>query len=170
MGKRQDNLLAKIAALVSESSGEEVSTEAVKDMRSLYTEEEAMLEAQSVESYYHWRKHLVREKGESDRAWEARQRIWQYKTCSECKNRFAYAYHYDGVKYCSLDCMVSGLKKLGIQFHPGRPMQKRYGYQKPSVVPSAALEAVESLLSAPSDYDEFEPSDDELSHPIHQQQ
>lgn len=144
-GKREENMLAKIANLL----GKEV--EEVKEARALYTEEEAILEAQSVLNFYEWRKRLVREKGETDRIWEARQRVWTYKECAGCKEPFAYSYHYDGVKYCSLDCLQAGLKEIGLKVTYGQPLMKRWGLRYPGIVPSSALKCVESALAASSE-------------------
>lgn len=144
MKKREENLLAKIANLL----GKEV--EEVKEARALYTEEEAALEAQSVLNFYEWRRRLVREKGETDRVWEARQRVWQYKICKGCEEQFAYSYHYDGVAYCSLDCLQVALKKIGLKVTYGQPLMKRWGLRYPGIVPSSALKSVESVLAASS--------------------
>jgi hypothetical protein len=144
MKKREENLLAKIANLL----GKEV--EEVKEARALYTEEEAALEAQSVLNFYEWRKRLVRDPKETDRVWEARQRVWQYKTCKGCEETFAYSYHYDGVAYCSLDCLQVALKKVGLQVTYGQPLMKRWGLRYPGIVPSSALKSVESALAASS--------------------
>ena len=145
MGKRQDNMLAKIASLLDKP------VEEIKEARALYTEEEAALEAQSVLNYYHWRKRLVREKGESDRVWEARNRVWQYKTCEGCNQKFAYSYHYDGVKYCSLDCLQVALKEIGLQVTYGKPLMKRWGLTYPGIVPSSALAILESSFESSAD-------------------
>jgi hypothetical protein len=158
MKKREENLLAKIANLL----GKEV--EEVKEARALYTEEEAILEAQSVLNYYEWRKRLVREKGETDRVWEARQRVWQYKQCDGCKEPFSYSYHYDGVKYCSLDCLQVGLKEIGLSVTYGQPLMKRWGLRYPGIVPSSAMKAVESALAASS---EVQHENVSTFHPTH---
>ena len=150
MPKREENLLLKIANLL------EKPVEEIKEVKGLYTEEEAILEAQSVLNFYDWRRNLARDPKETDRQYEARLRVWQYKECEECHGRFAYSYHYDGVKFCSLDCLQSALKKLGIQFHPGRPLNLRWGYRYPGIVPSSALSAIE-LASETSDDGPSEP-------------
>lgn len=144
MKKREENLLAKIANLL------EKPVEEIKEARALYTEEEAALEAQSVLNYFEWRRRLVREKGETDRVWEARQRVWQYKECKGCKEQFAYSYHYDGVAYCSLDCLQVALKEIGLSVTYGQPLMKRWGLRYPGIVPSSALKSVESALAASS--------------------
>jgi hypothetical protein len=144
-GKRQENLLAKIANLL------EKPVEEIKEARAIYTEEEAALEAQSVLNYYEWRRRLIREKGEPDRVWEARNRVWQYKTCKGCNEKFAYSYHYDGVAYCSLDCLQVALKEIGLKVTYGQPLMKRWGLRYPGIVPSTALKLVESAFSASSE-------------------
>lgn len=141
MGKRDDNLLSKIANLLGKP------VEEVKEAKAVYTEEEQMFEAQSVLNYFTWRKSLTKEHKETDAQFEKRQRVWQYKTCAECEGRFAYSLHYDGVKFCSLDCLKSALKKQGVEFHPYRPLHQRYGYsQRPGIVPAPAVEVVDSVL------------------------
>lgn len=137
-GKNQEKLLSKIAALL------EKPVEEIKEARSIYTEEEQVLEAQSVLNFYEWRRTLIRQKGESDRIWEARQRVWKYKICTGCDARFAYSYHYDGVKYCSLDCLKKELRAIGLELSVGRPLNLRWGHRYPGIVPSSALLAIES--------------------------
>lgn len=145
MKKREENLLAKIANLL----GKDV--EEVKEAKAVYTEEEQLYEAQSVLNYFQWRKSLIRGLKETDAQWEARNRVWKYRICANCNEQFAYSLHYDGVKFCSLECLKAELKKQGIEFDPYRPLSKRYGFhQRPGVVPSTALKAVESALAASS--------------------
>ncbi len=146
MKKREENLLSKIANLLNKD------LEEIKEAKSVYTEEEQMYEAQSVLNYFTWRKSLIRGHKESDAQWEARLRVWKYKICDECDGKFAYSLHYDGVKFCSLDCLKEALKKQGLTFDPYRPLQKRYGYhQRPGLVPASALTAIESVYAASSD-------------------
>lgn len=155
-GKREENMLAKIANLLAKP------VEEIKEARAIYTEEEAALEAQSVLNYYEWRRRLIREKGETDRVWEARNKVWQYKTCKGCNEKFAYSYHYDGVAYCSLDCLQVALKEIGLAVTYGQPLMKRWGLRYPGIVPSSALKSLESVFSASSEQqDGFDMS----SHP-----
>lgn len=157
MGKREENLLGKIAALLNKPVDE------VKEAKAVYTEEEQLYEAQSVLNYFQWRKRLIRERNEPDRIWEARLKVWQYKICDGCKEKFAYSLHYDGVKFCSLDCLRAALKEQGIEFNPYRPLFKRYGFhQRPGIVPSSALKSLEYALSASSSET---PASDESSLP-----
>lgn len=144
MGKREDNLMAQIAAVL------EKPVEEIKELKRLYTEEEAILESQSILNYYNWRKKLVREKGETDRVWEARQQAWRYKICEGCKLEFAYSYVYDGIQYCSLDCLRVGLQNIGLTFSYGRPLNLRWGYRYPGIVPSSALSLVQPLAESAS--------------------
>jgi hypothetical protein len=140
VGKREENLLAKIAQFLNKD------VEEVKEIKAVYTEEEAILEAQSVSNYFHWRKRLQKGPKETDEQFARRQKMWQYKDCKECDGRFAYSYHYDGVKFCSLDCLKSNLAKMGITYHPNRPPEQRWGFTRPGIVPSSALAAIESAL------------------------
>lgn len=146
-GKKQkeDKLLAQIAEVL------EKPIEEVKQLKSLYTPEEAILEGQSVLNYYNWRKGLQRNKGESEADWITRQRAWQYKICKGCGAEFAYSYHYDGVENCSLECLQTSLRRIGIEFHPGRPLQLRWGYTYPMVIPSSALKVLQPLLELSPD-------------------
>ncbi len=98
-------------------------------------------------NFYEWRKSLVKGLKETDAQFEKRQQVWKYKICEGCKGRFAYSYHYDGVQYCSLDCLKAGLKKIGVELTPYRPLNLRWGYRYPGIVPSTALESVESALA-----------------------
>ena len=150
-------MLAKIAALLQKD------VEEVKEAKAVYTEEEQMYEAQSVLNFFAWRKTLIRGLKETDAQWEARNRVWKYRICANCNEQFAYSLHYDGVKFCSLECLKAELKKQGIEFDPYRPLAKRYGYQqRPGIVPPSALKSVEVALSASS----LEPSENALSsHP-----
>lgn len=143
--KREENLLGKIAALLNKP------VEEIKEAKAVYTEEEQMYEAQSVLNYFAWRRSLVRGPKETDAQWDARNRVWQYKECEECNGTFAYSLSYDGVKFCSLDCLKAALKKQGVEFHPYRPLHLRYGYsQRPGTVPAPVVEFADSLLAASS--------------------
>lgn len=139
MGKRDEKMLAKIAALLGKDVDE------VKEQQALYTEEEAILEAQSVLNYYEWRRELTKGAKETDAQFEQRCRVWRYKICEGCNLKFAYSYHYDGVKFCSLDCLQVGLERIGLRVTYGQPLMKRWGLRYPGLVPSSALQALESL-------------------------
>jgi hypothetical protein len=143
VAKREDNLMAKIAAML------EKPVEEIQEAKALYTEEEAILEAQSVLNYYEWRLGLVQGPKETDAQFDRRCHVWRYKACESCKERFAYSYHYDGVKFCSLDCLKVALNKIGIQITYNQPLRKRWGLRYPGIVPSTALSSVESLPELP---------------------
>jgi hypothetical protein len=157
--KRQENLLAKIAALTNKP------VEEIKQAQALYTEEEAALEAMSVLNYYNWRKDLVRQKDEPERIWEARQKQWRYKICEGCKAEFAYSYHYDGVKFCSLDCLQIALRKIGLEVTYGRSLMKRWGLTYPGIVPSSALQSVKLLLPSSDEAEAGHDVPSQSSHP-----
>lgn len=161
MKKREENLLAKIANLL----GKDV--EEVKEAKAVYTEEEQMYEAMSVYNFFEWRKSLVRGLKETDAQWEARNRVWKYRICAECTGKFAYSLHYDGVKFCSLECLKEALKKQGLTFNPYRPLSKRYGFhQRPGIVPASALLSVESALAASSLEQPENASSDHPTRPV----
>lgn len=143
--KKEDKLLAQIAEIL------EKPVEEVKQLKSVYTPEESMLEGQSVLNYYHWRKGLQRKKGESETSWITRQRTWQYKICKGCGAEFAYSYHYDGVENCSLECLQTSLRRIGIEFHPGRSLDLRWGFTYPGIVPASALKVLRPLTEALTD-------------------
>lgn len=147
-GKKQkeEKLLAQIAEVLEKPLDE------VKQLKSLYTPEEIILEGQSVLNYYRWRKSIRRNKGESEADWITRYRAWQYKICEGCGAEFAYSYHYDGVSNCSLECLQTSLRRLGIEFHPGRSLDLRWGFTYPGIVPASALKVLQPL---------FEPVPDE---------
>lgn len=110
---------------------------------SLYTEEEKILEGQSVINYYTWRKDLERLKSEDEDAYKARYDEWRYKTCQGCNDIFAYNYLYDCVSFCSLDCLNTGLRKIGLKVHYGRPLIQRWGYHVPAVVPAPVVKLIQ---------------------------
>lgn len=141
-GKRKENLLGKIAALL-EKDLDEVKQAAEQT----YTEEEQIYEMQSVLNYYRWRKSPERKQGETKDEYEARLTAWKTKTCEGCQELFAYSYAYNGVKYCSLDCLKKALEDIGLTFTYGRPLNLRWGYRYPGVIPSTALKSVEALIA-----------------------
>jgi len=143
--KKEEKLLAQIAAILDKP------VEEVKQLKSLYTPEEVALEGQSVLNYYHWRKGLQRRKGESEAEWNSRQKAWQYKICAGCGSEFAYSYHYDGIENCSLECLQASLRRIGIEMHPGRSPELRWGFTYPGIVPASALEVLRPLTEASLD-------------------
>src|SRR5688500_1413343 len=72
--------------------------------------EELMREAQSVINYFDM-------KGEQ----------FKHIECRQCGFLFAYSYHYDGVKYCSISCIKRALRERGLNWDPSVPVEQRYG-------------------------------------------
>lgn len=155
-GKRYESLMEKIAKQLNQDVNE------VKELAKpdLYTVEDKMLQGQSIINYY---RSVVAAKeptqGASESkldfqkrlsAWHAARNEWRYRECEGCNLRFAYAYHYEGVKYCTLECLETGLRKIGIEVTPGKPPEKRWGLIHPAVVPASALTALQSLSSSDS--------------------
>lgn len=154
--KKFDSLLADIARLqgttvenLKEASG----------LNSSYSNEEAMYEAQAAFNFFTYRIAPVMEKGEVPAAFDQRYHAWRFKTCEECKERFAYVFHYDGVKFCSLDCLTKALAKIGIKFSKHQDIKKRWGLTShPAIVSATALQAFAELYGHDASV-AFEPSD-----------
>lgn len=170
MGKRQENLLAKIAAQL----GKDV--EEIKEVAApLYTQEARVLQKQAIYNFFKARvkpeKIMVTVNGkkrvETDKEFEERQREWRFKECEECNGKFAYAYSYDGVKFCSLECLDAALKKIGLQVTPNRDPKMRWGNSHPAIVPASVVQELSDAFPARANT-----SDDPfpIVHPIHQQE
>src|SRR5678816_4767811 len=80
-----------------------------KPKTKLETDEELILEAQAVLTYY-------RERGTT----------FITEICRSCKLKFAYSYSYTGVKYCSIECIHQALQKIGLSWTMGRELSLRY--------------------------------------------
>jgi hypothetical protein len=143
MGKRQENLLAKIAAQLGKP------VEEIKEVAApLYTDEARVLIAQSVYNFFTARVRPERKVKESDSAFEARYREWNFKICRHCQGEFAYAYAYDGVAFCSLECVEADLReKTGLDLTKGREPKMRWGIRHPAIVPAPVLTELRSSFS-----------------------
>lgn len=150
--KDMNKLLADIAKVTN------TDLETIKEAHeasTLYSHEESVYEAQSVIGYYLSRvapKPPEKKPGESQvdfnkrkREYEANYNAWRIKVCKGCNQEFAYAFGYDGVSYCSLDCLDSELRKIGLRVTRGRDLKKRWGVAHPAIVPSSALAALHDL-------------------------
>lgn len=147
-----EKLLAKIAK-VTNTDAEELKEK--QEQGNLYSYEESLFEAQSVINYYKARiarRPPTRKQGESLLAFTQRQldyekatNEWKVRVCEGCHNEFVYAYTYEGVKYCSLDCLDAELKKIGLQVTRGRDLLKRWGYFHPAIVPSSAYAILKKM-------------------------
>lgn len=147
-----NKLLAKIAAVTQSDVGE---LKEKHEQGNLYSHEEQVFESQSVINFYRAviaRRPPEKKQGESQLSfisrmneYEKARNEWRIRTCEGCNNTFAYAYSYEGVKFCSLDCMDAELRKIGLQVTRGRDLRKRWGLYHPAIVPSSALEELKRL-------------------------
>lgn len=102
------------------------------------TTEELMREAQSVINYFDM-------KGEQ----------FKHIECRQCGYLFAYSYHYDGVKYCSITCAKRALQARGLSWNPSVPVEERYGpVAVPAVVPASALKTLQQVLKTDTQEDQ----------------
>lgn len=136
MGKRDDKLFAKIAELLGRDTDE---IKKVSASANLYSQEEDIYEAASVWNFYKTRVALERRTKETDLEFQTRYNAWKFKTCKGCDQEFVYSYSYDGVAFCSLDCLDADLRKIGLQVTRGRDLKLRWGRYYPAIVPSPAL-------------------------------
>lgn len=147
MTKKQKEKFEEILRKQAEAAG--VSEEELKQsfgIDTLYSQEEQVYEAQAVLNFFRHRIAPQMEKGETEQKFDARYNEWRFKKCEGCKERFAYAFHYDGVKYCSLDCLETALAEVGIKLTRNRPLELRWGRTAyPAIVSSSALKILESL-------------------------
>lgn len=138
----QEKLLAKIAAAVGKDL-EEVKEKAAKG--SLYSYEEQVYESQAVYNYFTSRVQPRQGPKEKDADFEKRYNEWRFRTCEECNQEFAYAYSYEGVKFCSLDCLDAALRKIGLKVTRGRDVKRRWNpLYHPAIVPSSAFAILKS--------------------------
>jgi hypothetical protein len=84
---------------------------------------------------------------ETDAEFEARYREWNFKTCKHCKLEFAYAYTYDGVAYCSLECVDASLAEIGLQVTRNRDPKMRWGNYHPAIVSASSLAELRDVYS-----------------------
>lgn len=93
----------------------------------LEDQEALMWQAQSVLNYF-----------------KSRGQGFKERPCKWCGCVFAYAYSFEGVGYCSIQCASRALQEIGIQWQPGKPLSERWGQYVPAVVPSQVLEILEA--------------------------
>jgi len=94
----------------------------------LETSEESLQEGQAVINYF-----------------EKNGKGFVHAVCDTCKQDFAYAWNYSGIKSCSVECMSNKLESLGLKWRPERPQFLRWGHTVPAVVSSNALKAIRDL-------------------------
>lgn len=153
VGRRinQEKLLAKIAKITGADIKE------LEQVKTLYSFDESVLEAQSVINFYRTRVQPManKDQGSNETKLEYAKRVsdynkafdeWRFRTCKNCNLTFAYAYNYEGVKFCSLDCLDSELRKIGLRVTYGRDLKKRWGRYYPAIIPSNVLEIFEENI------------------------
>jgi hypothetical protein len=147
--KTDQNKLAKILAGLAKFNGTEVTPEEIQEqIKPLYSQESQMYIGQAILNFFAARIQPRLEKGESETAFDKRYREWRIKNCKLCKEEFAYAWSFDGVSYCSHECLEASLKEIGITMQRDRDLKLRYGpYSHPAIVPSAALAVLKDQYS-----------------------
>lgn len=95
------------------------------------TAQDRMLEAQSVLNYF-----------------TVNDGKWKTIKCATCGLMFSYRWNVDGIKQCSVECMAEALKKIGLEWNPGREPSKRWGQTVPAVLPPSVLEIAQQPPSA----------------------
>lgn len=147
MTKREQKKFEELLAMAAKVQGKSVEEiQVATGLTSVYSFEEACYEAQAVLNFYEYRIAPLMEKDESTATFDKRYRAWRFKNCKNCGEEFAYVFHYDGVAYCSLDCLAEALAKIGIRFTKNRELAKRWGViGHPAVVSSIALKALSRL-------------------------
>lgn len=139
--RKFEELMGKLAK-ANETTVENIKTE--NHIGTLYSYEEHVYEAQAVLNFFAARVKPLLEKGENPVKFDARYREWRIRECKQCTEKFAYAFAYDGVSYCSLDCLDAALKEIGLEVTRGRDLKKRWGiHYHPAIVNSSALATLE---------------------------
>jgi hypothetical protein len=162
MDKREQAKLNKLMQQFSQVNGTPLQELQKKVETSLYSDEELMYEAQSVLNFYEARIRPYLEKGEKPENFDKRYREWRIRVCKACGEEFAYAWTFDGVSCCSLECQETELAKIGLRFSWHKNFKRRYGYTFPAIVPSSALA---TLRTAFQDYVPDVFSSDEFARP-----
>lgn len=157
MTKKQQRQFAELLQKQAAKKGTTVEeVKASVGIDTLHSNEDMAYEAMSVLNFYKYRVQPLMEKKESEVQFDARFREWRFKTCEGCHEEFAYAFHYEGVKYCSLDCLEKALAEIGIKFSRHRSLDRRWGLTAhPAIVPSSALKVLKERYqsSSPSAFD-----------------
>lgn len=156
--KRQLAQFEKLLASYAKQDGVEVEElKQTAEIGALYTQEAAAYEAQACLNFYEARVEPFLGKQEKPEDFDKRFREWRFRLCKFCEEQFAYAYNYEGVSYCSLDCLEQALLRIGIKFSRGKDLKKRWGvFYHPAIVSATALEALKTLYNggAPEAFDD----------------
>lgn len=143
MKKTDQNKLAKILAGLAKHNPDLKVEEMQEAVKPLYSQESTMYIGQSVLNFFAARIQPRIEKGESEVIFDARYREWRIKKCKTCGEEFAYAWSYDGVANCSMECLEKSLQAIGLTLTRDRDLKLRWGlYSHPAIVPPAALQAL----------------------------
>jgi len=146
VGKRHINKFAALMEQFAALNGQDAveNLEAVK-LQELYSTEGLMLEAHAVYNFFEARVQPFIEKDEKPSDFDRRYREWRFKRCKGCGEVFAYAWDYDSISFCSLDCLEADLEKVGIVFSRHKDLKRRWGKKYPAIVPSSALQTLQEL-------------------------
>lgn len=144
-----------------------------EEANNLYGDEDHYYEGQAVLNFFKARIQPKIENKEFPVDFDKRYREWRVRICEECEEEFAYAFAYDGVKFCSLECLDAALHKIGMKVTRGRDSKKRWGvFFRPAIVPSSAFEALKTLYpdafsepSAPDDSNLQQLPTDQIQEP-----
>lgn len=140
MKKTDQNKLAKILAGLAKHNPDLKVEEMQEAVKPLYSQESTMYIGQSILNFFAARIQPRLEKGESEVKFDARYREWRIKKCKTCDEEFAYAWSFDGVANCSMECLQKALQDIGLTLTRDRDLTLRYGpYSHPAIIPSAAF-------------------------------
>lgn len=147
MSKRQQASFEKLMQKIAKVSNTDV--DALKkqhEINDIYTDDDRFYEAQAVYNFYRARVEPFITKNEKPENFDKRYREWRIRTCEGCGEEFAYAFAYEGVKFCSLECLEAGLAAIGIKYSRHHDLKRRWGhFHHPAIVPSSALEALKTV-------------------------
>lgn len=121
MSSKANEAVLKAIALAEKALGRKIDVP-------IETIEDQVREAQAVIGYFQTR-------GED----------FYEKTCKNCSRLFAYRWRYEGVAYCSIQCMKEVLAEIGIEWNPMKMPHERWGKTIPAVVSPEALEILKSI-------------------------
>lgn len=153
---RQEAKLAKL--LAGFAGGEDAGNDLMNKLKEeqLYTEEDRTYQLTSCLNFYKARVEPFIRKDEFPLDFDKRYREWKIRTCEACEEDFAYAYAYEGIKTCSLECAEELLKKIGITFSRHHDLKRRWGhFYHPAIVPASALAEMKVLYAdlVPNSFD-----------------
>lgn len=88
-----------------------------------------------------------------------------FKPCKFCEEMFGT--NYRGVGYCSDNCRIRALQKLGISWDPGKAQEERWGGEPPLIIPPAAIHKLLQLVSLQEDVVIDNPPHEDIDHNHH---